>query len=834
MSKADQRKALRGTRQWYWTKDTNADNRVESERPEDIAYICDVDYYMDMPTLLSKQVRPIIMYTVVPESAASSGESDTSFCFDGEGNLTTWVAGGGCYHHKLWNYASDSILAVRKFCGIPIHAVAYSVERKQVGPHRQLLLLAPMRIFGFHCAALACALLSGRQLTRFDPVVKTRTGEKFIRFKIQRRTGTYITTARPGQELCATVPAVEDQAIAAAARLDSNKLMLPTAASWLVEGKGDKKSAAVLTEYHRNSEPVPVPVVYPVERAVRSYQFRPEDYDPNARAKMEAFMSPLVNEAYVPVPNKHAEERCVEGRINQLKKKEPAPSAFRDQCIDEFAGLVVAGAILAPVCYSTVAEKQTTPAQKLSLRKACVNGPLTKRILKCFIKTEAYQGPKDPRNISTYNDVDKLRMAQFALSLSEHCKQFPWYGPGKNPLQIATRVAEICEGAQFVNVSDYHRMDGTISYCLRQVDRAVCMKAFANHKGELNELLKRNADNYGILPNGTTFEQGSSHGSGCSATSPFQTLRATFTSYLAFRKQGNDPQAAFARLGIHLGDDGLDANLKTTQHLWAAERVGLVLEAHVVHRGDSGVNFLARYYSPEVWGGSLDSMCDVARQLSKLHVTVRLPHTVTPFQKLVEKARSYVATDGNTPVIGPLCKRVLLHEPTSTGRALGVGTWWSKFEKSVQYPNENVGGWMDVEFSRLLPEFDRSRFDEWLDSARCPEELLSPPLCQQTKPAPQASVDFVVGEEIVTSSVPYSECGDKPEPASCARRRKRRPRKTQSSKGGRTPAPVEATIAPITTMGAPEHSEAMAAKEGAPSVRRRRRKSRRPRTVPSA
>lgn len=355
-----------------------------------------------------------------------------------------------------------------------------------------------------------------------------------------------------------------------------------------------------------------------------------------------------------------------------------------------------------------------------------------------------------------YNDADKLDMAMFALSLSEHCKQFAWYGPGKTPVEIAMRVAEICSVAlDFVNISDYHRMDGTITYYLRKVDRAVCMKAFTNHSAKLNELLKTNVDNVGVLPHGTKFEQGPSHGSGCSATSLFQTLRAAFTAYLGFRHQtkpgGNrfTPNEAFAALGIHLGDDGLDADLHVHCHKWAADRVGLVLEAATVERGFRGVNFLARYYSPEVWTGSLNSMCDVKRQLSKLHTTVRLPANVTPEQKLVEKCMSYVATDGNTPVIGDFCKRVLLLSTFRPRLLLGVGSWWSKFEHSVQYPNENVGGWMDVEFAAQFEEFDKMLFTRWLATTTSPAELLRPPLCAEPRAAQQADVALVVDEDVL-------------------------------------------------------------------------------------
>jgi len=661
-----------------------------------------------------------------------------------------------------------------------VKSVAYAVERKQVGQHRQLILLAPMRVFRGFASFLATTLMSTKKLERLNPIVK-KDGVKYVRFTVVKKDGTYITTAKPHSLLSATVRAEEDDAIATVARLGTTNLMLPTTASWVK----DRPSAAVLTEYHRDCGLPPRMTVYPVEKAVRAYQYKPENFDCEARAKLQAFMSPLVHGAFCPVPNKAGEERCVEGRINSLKKKEPAPHNFRDRCMDEFANLIMQGVILEPVCFDVVEAKQTRAAQKLSLRKAVLTGTIRQRVLKCFIKAEAYPDVKDPRNISTYNDADKLDMAMFSLALAQHMKQFPWYGPGKTPIEIATRVSEICQNSDFVNVSDYHRMDGTISYTLRKVDRVVCMKAFANHGASLNELLKTNCDNTGYLPNGTKFDQGSSHGSGCSATSLFQTLRAAFNAYLAFRHtklptgRQYSPDEAFQALGIHLGDDGLDGNLPISSHEWASKHTGLIIEAAVVQRGDRGVNFLARYYSPCVWQGQLDSMCDVKRQLAKLHTTVRLPASVTPEQKFVEKALSYLATDGNTPVIGQLCKKLLLLSPYRPRSLLGVGSWWTRFASDVQFPNENVGGWMDVEFEHLFPEFDRSQFNAWLDSCRTPQDMLQAPLCAEPRAPTPANVAVVVDDEVIP---PRDVDEERPIPEEVPKRRNRRRRQKHRNK----------------------------------------------------
>lgn len=753
MSKSDQRKSLRGTRQWYWAKDTNVHNRDDARRTDDIEYVCDVDYYIDMPLLLSTDAKPRLLYTCVPEQASTTGEDDTSFYFEGDGSLTTLVAGGGSYRHHLWDYASDSLMAIKTFWGVPTRVVTYAVERKQVSIHRQVILLAPIKQFRGIAAMIAAILIEGRRLLRLNPIQVADDGTKFVRFKVHKKEGTYVTTGRPGQLLSATVPADKDDAIATVARLGTTNVMLPTVASWL--DKEQRAAAAVLTDYYRKCGQRVVPVVYPVSQGVRAYQYEPRTYDQEARPKLEAFMPPLVHGAFAPVPNAAGERRCVEGRIKSLRKEEPKPHAFRDSCLREFVKLVVDGAVLEPVCYETVEAKQTNPAQKLSLRKAVLSGPLVQRVLKCFIKSEAYPDVKDPRNISTYNDLDKLNMAKFALALSEHCKKFPWYGPGKTPLEIAERVAAICKDADMMNISDLHRMDGTISYMLRNVDRGVCMKAFVHHRVVLNELLKRNVDNKGILPNGSTFDQGPSHGSGCSATSLFQTLRAAFAAYLGYRHTAKpngstySPDEAFAKLGIHLGDDGCDPDLPVAEHQWAAERVGLILEASTVQRGQTGVNFLARYYSSEVWTGRLDSMCDVRRQLSKFHTTVRLPNNVTPERKLVEKCMAYVATDGNTPVVGPFCKQVLVHSSYRPATPIGLGNWWSQFDVSVQYPNSNADGWMDVEFTRQFPEFDHHQFNDWLARAGTIEKLLAPPLCAEPKPPTPSSVDVVVDGDVL-------------------------------------------------------------------------------------
>jgi len=761
MSASDQRHGIRGTRQWYWAKDTKVHNTITTPRDSDIIYICDVDFYMDMPQFLVEHDQPVLLYTPVPEQASSIGEDDTTFFFNEKGEFVTFVSGGGTYTHHLWNYNTDSITVSCRPWYFPWMTTVYktyAIERKQITKHRQVVLLSPIRKFTGIFAQLAEWIVKIQPLTRFDPLVVASNGEKFIRFGVHKNTGTEVTIGRPNQHLSATVPATTFDAVCTVARTNVTRISKGTVESWLDQ---DKPAAAMLTEYLLSTNSGPMPYVFPVSESVRKYDFKTRQVLTPGEAKLTPFMSPFIHAAYTPVPNKEGEERCVEGRIKSLRAPEPPANNFRDQCLEEFARLVVGDSILAPVEEHDVLRQQSSATQTASILRASMLGPFLKPVLKCFIKAEAYSGLKDPRNISTYNDKHKLDMSKFTMALAAHLKQFAWYGPGKTPKEIAERVADICSRAKVVNISDYHRMDGTISYVMRQVERIIFMRAFKYYRTQLNDLLEQNAGNIGYLPHGTTFDQGPSHGSGSPDTSVSQTLRATFTSYLGFRHSvdpdtGNyyTPEKAFKSLGIHLGDDGVDPDLSVASHQWAAEKVGLILEAAIVPRGNRGVNFLARFYSPNVWFGCPDSMCDVKRQLSKFHVSQNLPTGVTPVSKLVEKCMSYAATDGNTPVIGEYTNAVLDCVEFRPRKLAGVGSYWSRFNADTQFPNENVGGWMDVEFEIQLPNFDRQLFNNWLTSTKTATEFLRPPLCQEIETPAPAKRDVILDGDLVRAVTP--------------------------------------------------------------------------------
>jgi len=111
------------------------------------------------------------------------------------------------------------------------------------------------------------------------------------------------------------------------------------------------------------------------------------------------------------------------------------------------------------------------------------------------------------------------------------------------------------------------------------------------------------------------------------------------------------------------------------------------IKVQVVKRG-TPFSFLARFWF--CWDGSLNSICDIARQLSKFHLTRCLPDNVTAYQKLREKAMSLYLTDCETPIVGEFVTTVLdwLNRNGHHNGVEGLTSWWGAYSLEQQFPNE--------------------------------------------------------------------------------------------------------------------------------------------------
>jgi len=406
-----------------------------------------------------------------------------------------------------------------------------------------------------------------------------------------------------------------------------------------------------------------------------------------------------------------------------------------------------------PVDIEEVFNRQNKPQQRRILNESDLL-PHGDRKVASFVKREAYQKITDPRNISTINGCDKRDYSAFMYAFSEHMKEFEWYAFGKSPVELASRVSEICQNAVYgAGNTDFHRMDGSVGEVARSLEKALMMAMFRHeYHDELHELMRSQVSLTGRTRFGVTYQTLLSRLSGSPETSPFNTSLSAFTAFLNFRMTKCEGkyytgEEAWQRLGVYGGDDGLTADADARIYAAAAKRVGQNLTCEMIPRGSVGVKFLARLYGPEVWFGDCNSMCDLPRTMSKFHTTVALPESIKAVDKLIDKAHALSLTDSNTPVVGPFVRAVLKHKPKKFVFKNYGRKWMPESDPHKQYPNA-YAIWMDEVAAASLPEFSFGQFNDWINGDRSLNDLMQAPCFHpevEVKPA-KGDITILNGE----------------------------------------------------------------------------------------
>lgn len=749
-SRADERNRRPGSRTPYWVKDITAQNVWLNVPEHPLVAFVDVDQYVDMPRFLCDHVHPTIIYTFQPEQVSRTSK-DYSYTFDSLGVVDYHVAGGGRFQHQVWNYSMDHLFAVKTFCGIPYGCAAYMVDRRRSSPDHEIIMLTPLGSWVGPACWLALDTLYGRRLERLK-----LNCSGFNRLVTSSSAGVSVSTGRPGSFLSATIPVEVDDTISAIARTSQYTLTLPQV---MGQVDGDKQKAAALLEFHRAKIEAKPDVVCPVSEGVRRYQFDPGNFDPGAKPGMVAFMSPILHGAFVPDRTVGNEEQCVEARVEKVRQPLLTMTPFLSKVMDEFAELLIPVEFmhtLDPTDYDEVLDRQNRPTQRRILANAEAVPP--DRKISTFVKREPYQNIKDPRAISQINGSDKRDYSMYVYSFESVLKRQPWYAFGKPPVAVAQRVVDVLSSATTAVNTDFSRFDGHGSNLMRELEKMLLMRAFRHqYHAELLDLHRSQFGLKAYAAMGTEYDTGFTRASGSPETSLFNSIVNAFVAFLARRKTRDTgvfvtPKAAFAKLGIYGGDDGLTADIDEAIYIAAAKMIGQELTVEPIKRGQPGIKFLARIYSPAVWYGELDSCCDLPRQLSKFHVTVNSSNDHDGTVKLVEKARCFLLTDKNTPIIGPFVRAVKI----ANGGSLDydpylsyVSTYLSRFPENEQYPNTNSGAWMDDYAESALPDFDVKKFHRWHETKHITlVDLLSPPLCMEPVAAKSAVPVVIEGDVI--------------------------------------------------------------------------------------
>jgi hypothetical protein len=745
-SRSDERHGRDGSRSYFWAKDLTAAPKPLDITDRHLPVFIDVDYYVDMPAFLCQVFRPTLLYTMQPEqvSRGSTGSGDYSYTFLEDNRLSYIVNGGGQYEHSVWNYALDSIAVTRKFLGLPIQVAMYLVERRYAGVDHQLVLLIPVCRWTGPMAILA-SFIAGPTLDFIRPVVTlqdptTKVLAKFLRMKVARADGLFMSTGIPGAYVSSTIPITTDDAIALRSATGSHSLQHALVRSYVQ----DAEEAALLTSFHRMNQVMPAPTVFPVAEGVRRYQVS-RTFDDEAKPSLVAFMSPIVHGSFAPDRCYDNEEAAVRGRIVGVKST-TAATPFLIKVFMEFIDrFLPESQVLIPAIPEVVWEKQNRPTQRtineyaVSVRDA-PGDRQDHRMLDVFVKAESYPDVKDPRLISVLIPEDKVEYSMFMYALADHVKTQSWYAFGKAPAEIADIIVRKLSNALTASNSDFSRFDGTISPAMREFEALVIARAFpAQYVARALELHRSQFNLFACTTRGVKYPSGTARASGSPETAVMNSLVNAFVSFLAFRKtlkngRFMDADTAWAALGIYGGDDGLTPDIEKGPYLAAAALCGLKLEVEVVQRHRRGVMFLSRVYGPDVWTGDNTSTCDLPRQLVKLHTTPVLSASVTPERKLLEKARSLYLTDRNTPIIGQFASKVVeIHGSIDLDPGQDIQPmrkWGSDVDLDAQYPN-GPSDWMQGYADEALDGlgFDQVMFGQWLATAKTLTDLLSPPLC---------------------------------------------------------------------------------------------------------
>lgn len=725
-SLSNQERGFAGSRQYYWSKDVNADPSPDLPTDRNLMCLVDVDYYIDLEEFLIEHPGPVMLYTFVPDTVA--GEyGDTSHTFDKDSNLEMLVAGSATHRHPLYNYGVDNIIIRYGWT-----TATYEVERRPVSANRYVILLSPTGRWS-HIGSLFASILMGPRISR----LKVAHGD-FLALNVMSAKGHCTSVARVGELLCATIPTADHQALAGLDRTSKVALNLHQIISMLPKDMDEniqRRIAVCLLDYHQNAEVAKADTVFPVEYAVRRYQAHSPVLDDTSRPGMVPFMSPIIHGAFVPDDCAANDAAAIKHRIADVKSDleiEGPSGAFVLERMHEFLERFIPEPHIGhPVGYDEVSERQPRPTQQTILMRA-LHTFVPQRVISMFVKREAYGDVKAPRPISTINGVDKVEYSRYIYAFADHLKTAVWYAFGLTPLYIALRVVEICVRAAFTVNTDFDKYDGRVSPVMRMLEHLALIRYFCvKYHDAIIKLHNSQFNLKGFSRYGMRYLTGTARASGSPETSSMNSLGNAFTNYVAAYLQTKDADAAYKALGLYGGDDGLTANLEPDHLVRAAELVGHKLTISPTPRGQLGVKFLSRVYSPNVCYGSPDSCADLPRQLSKFHVTTNVDPAITNEMKLVAKATGFALSDPNTPILGELSVRVMdLAFPVEAkhqDELTSIQSWNSRMP--TQYPNENHAGWMDAYALEALIGFDHLRFHNWLDSCITLQDYLRAPLC---------------------------------------------------------------------------------------------------------
>nr|APG76165.1 hypothetical protein 1 [Beihai noda-like virus 6] len=620
-------------------------------QPYHIIKLVDVDYYVDMPKLLSK-FQPVILYTFVPTKLSGSLPDATFHIEDNQ--VHTTVNGGATYLHSIWDYESDTI-QVDYWWG----SVIYLVEQRLCDDNRRIIFLNPSRkVFG-----IFAWLLPGHRLQRkrylYENVNMMRTQST-----VNNETN---VTVHIGMNKCrVSCQLREDIFIATKIRCDLAKDPSISDVERIFRAHGILEpdiAAAIFIQIYRTNPKILNELTGVQTTASTVDQFSYQTLSPliteDGKVVGRQLFKPIFDSGFIARKSFNNDTACIEGRITQPRNTVKHVPPFYNKCRDEFLEHLIPKNLVhtfVPKDEWFVELNQNRPTQRALAERAKPFSFFHKFVVSSFQKAEVYGKINYPRNISTVPTDHKLRFSGYTYSFAELLKEQPWYAFGLNPRQVTDAICDLVGDEPFVTTNDFSNYDGSHGEFKTQFDQMLFTRLFAKqYHPELLKLLQSMTGATAFTNHGVRYNTGHTVLSGSASTSSCNTVMNALIAYIALRVSGLGPAEAYLNLGLYGGDDNVNRRIDPELHTKVAAKLGYVLKTEKVSRGQP-LPFLGRIFL-DPWA-TRASICDVPRRLRNLHLTI-VPKHVPKSIVLRRRAQSYLINDPNTPIITEWANMVL-------------------------------------------------------------------------------------------------------------------------------------------------------------------------------
>jgi hypothetical protein len=773
MSKSQSGHALTGSRLPYWGRDLGIHFQNDSRKQGDVYLYTDVEQYLDINEEFARHPAVHAFYTFVPGAAAGCRPGYAFHATEG-GLWKYFVSGGGEFVGKVWDHSSDWVMVYQRRLGIPIRSVLYMIDRAQVGKDHQVLNYAPAKVYTGLAALVAYFTVGEKKVKR----LRGRE-DGFTALLLHSEDGLNISVAEADNTVAATLPySTYASLLAAAAYTKATAYSIRSYVTPAVEelhGVDEKDARLIVSKLMARYLNVHSKQVLPVVNLapLPNQELRmPASYDDDESKPLVTPFMPafILGESVTHLSSPEVEEDCVAERImgpQRTVRRLPVTDVLTGMITDFVSAVIPVGGIGHPLDEDEVRERMTRRAQIMGVDEASEIGA-ERGGTSMFLKREASGVDKAGRAITTNPTILKLDWSAYCVALSDFVKNESvirdCYGFRK-PMDVAQRVAEVCQSSNGVWCNDWSKYDAHVSGVIRLFERALTFAAFPDHTADLRRIFLRKAGLRARGTFGTRYYAGDARNSGDSETSIFNTLANIFSQYVAKRCERRQDGGFYSHseamewLLLHVlaaGDDSLVGDIEKASMDKMVRMVGGKLTYDFIPKGERGVNFLARYYSPDVHYGDPASMCDVRRTLKNFNLSVPLPQGVLPWHKARQRAVGLSLTDGNTPLVGVLSAKILEVTTEDSVRAAQCHTLQSYWSRQAgpdgQFPNE-YGEWMDAEIEVMLADYDTTGFCAWVHAAADIDAILSPPAFMEApvydELKPRTEISLVDGDIII-------------------------------------------------------------------------------------